>query len=153
MNRTPDLVITIPIELTQSLIIRRSAVVFGEENALGAIEALKLAIELHQVIGEFVKLRLADQRRLTECSGYPDEAPFPLGEMRGPNALEVADFTLTAWLNILGGQVSPRDDEWIADELVGLVPHDLYLRWLEIGDAVTGTNSAASYRAMVETCQ
>jgi hypothetical protein len=152
---TPDITLTIPVELTRSLIIRRSAAVYGEDGAFDDLEAMKLAIRLHNVVAEYAKIRLAEKRQLVEHDeNDPDEPPFPLEEPRGPNALEIADFTMTLYLNTIGGELSPRDGEWISVELVGLGGKDnddLYLEWLRLCDAITGSDCADSYEALMET--
>jgi hypothetical protein len=137
--------VTIPVELTRSMIIR--AGVIGDEA-----RALELAIELHEVVARCVELYRADKTRLVE---FPNEdfnaEPVELEPLREHNALEIADFTLAVWRQALVSPCEENDSPdaheaaWISELLAGLCcdkDDDLYLRWLMIGDAVTGSDVA-----------
>jgi hypothetical protein len=147
--------VTIPVELTAAMIIRGGVVT---DEAL----ALSLAEELHDVVAKYVKLRLADKRRLVEYpkgrdgEDDPEAGPIELEPSRGPNALEIADFTLAAWRQAMTGfqvttgrQVSPDGEEgrWISEELAALSLGDdsLWLRWCSVCDSVTGSELATMY--------
>jgi hypothetical protein len=133
-----NIVVTIPVELTRAMII--SAGVITDEA-----RALELATELHDVVAEVMKLYRARKRRLVEYSDPECEPtePVVLEEARYPNALEIADFTLAVWRQALGrpGQ-DEAEAEWISVELAALVDDDLYLRWLMLGDVITGSDVA-----------
>jgi hypothetical protein len=72
-------------------------------------------------------------------------------ETRKPNALEMADFTLTAWrqaLVVAGPDPDTRDYEegaWISGVLAGPGDDDLFVRWLKICDVATGSEVAADF--------
>jgi hypothetical protein len=137
--------VSIPAELTQSMIIRGCKI--ADETL-----ALELALELHDVIGKVTALRLADRRTLVEHPKGPDgkddpnAEPIVLEPERGPNALEVADFQLAAWLVALGiGR--DGDGAWVSEELAGLTPIDdpdqLFERWMAVADAIEGADDGA----------
>jgi hypothetical protein len=91
-----DITVTIPVELTQSMIIR-AGVITDEARAL------ELAVELHDA--ECVKLFRAEKTRLVEHldDGESGETVV-LEDLREHNALEIADFTLAVWRSALGEQ-------------------------------------------------
>jgi hypothetical protein len=128
-----DIEVKIPVELTQSMIIR-CGLITDETRARA------LAEELHEVVLAFTKLRLADKRRLVELPSDedleqdPDAEPVELESLRGPNALEIADFVLATWRQaMIGGDVNPDGEEgaWISEELAALTLGDdrLWPRW------------------------
>jgi hypothetical protein len=147
-ERMSDISITIPVELTQSMIIRAGRI--ADEK-----RALALAHELHDVVLKCVQLFRARKRRLVEHpkgpdgEDDPDAEPIELEEAREPNPLELADFTLACWRQALvGGEVSSDDGEgrWIAEELASLLPvgdpDQLFVRWEIVCDLVTGSDLA-----------
>jgi hypothetical protein len=137
-----DINICIPVELTAAMILR-AGVVKDEARALA------LANELHDVVNKFTKLRLAEKRSVVE---HPEDAvgdaePVEIEPPRGPNAREIAGFTLAAWRNAMtGGPTEPDEGEaqWISEELAALSIGDdnLYLRWLNVCDNATGSDLA-----------
>jgi hypothetical protein len=136
-----DITVTIPAELTQAMVIRRG--VIKDER-----RALELALELHEVIAACVKLYRADKRRLVKLpdDDDPNEEPTVLEDLREPNALEVADFTLAVWRQALvSGRSDAADGEeaaWISETLATLCDEDLYLRWIKLADVVCGSDVA-----------
>jgi hypothetical protein len=133
-----DITVTIPVELTQAMIMRGGVV---EDEA----RAHELAIELHEVVAELVKLYRAEKTRVVEIpEGEDDPAKFvELEPSRTPNALEIADFTLAVWQQALPSD--DEQDEWISVKLAALCDkdEDLFLRWTTIGDVVTGSDLAS----------
>jgi hypothetical protein len=112
-----DITVTIPVELTQAMIIR-SGVIKDEARAL------ELAIELHDVVAACVKLFLAKSK---------------------PSPLELADFALAVWRQALVSQDGTSDGEegaWTSEILGSICDDDLYLRWIMLGDVVTGSDVA-----------
>jgi hypothetical protein len=74
--KTPEIVLTIPIELVQSLIIRRTAIVYGESGAFSEAKAMECAKELAAIIETYRNLRsVSPQKRLMEP--IPDDAERP----------------------------------------------------------------------------
>jgi hypothetical protein len=153
-----DIEVRIPVELTAAMVIR-AGVITDEARVL------ELAHELHAIIAKFVELRRAEKRRLAEHpkgpdgEDNPDAEPVVPEEARGPDALEIADFTLAAWRQALASTVGLTDDApdcheagWISEELATITPledaDDLFLRWIMIGDAVTGSKCAADIMAI-----
>jgi hypothetical protein len=116
------IVVSIPTELTAAMIIR-AGVIKSEARAEN------LAHELHEIVAGFRELYLAERSELSP--------------------LEIADFTLAVWRQAL---VNSRGDDdtadaheagWISETLAALDDGgDLYLRWLTIGDVVTGGDVA-----------
>jgi hypothetical protein len=107
-------------------------------------KARELAIELHDIVAECVKLYRADKRRLVE---YPDDdperEPIVLEALREPNALELADFRLAVWRQALrdGAGDDPNgldysEGAWISEVLVGLCDEDLFMRRLTVCDFI-----------------
>jgi hypothetical protein len=149
---TDDIKVSIPAELTAAMIIRAGVI---KDEA----RALEIAHELHAVVAQCVKLRLAEKRSLVELPSDeelerdPEAEPVELEPARGPNALEIADFTLACWKQAMvgyqittGRQVTPDGEEgaWISEELAALtLGHDpLYRRWCAVCNAITGSDLA-----------
>jgi hypothetical protein len=76
------IVVAIPVELTQAMIIRRGKV---EDEK----RARELAHELHDVVARVMELFRAQERRLVEHPEDPDGEITVLEEARLPNALVV----------------------------------------------------------------
>jgi hypothetical protein len=119
-EREAPIQVSIPVELTAAMVIRAGVI---KDEA----RARDLAVELHDVVAKCVELYWAQ---------------------RAPNALEIADFTLAVWQWALVSNSSPSDGSqagWISETLAALTLNvdddDLYLRWLMIGDVVTGSDS------------
>jgi hypothetical protein len=136
---TEALRLTIPVELTAAMVMR-AGVITNEKRAR------ELAEELHEIVAACVELFRADKRRFVRLPDDPEQEPTVLEDLRGPNALEIADFTLAAWRQalVLGDGNTPdgAEAEWISVLLAGLCDEDLYLRWLMIGDIVTSRDVA-----------
>jgi hypothetical protein len=147
----PDILVSIPVELTQSMIIRAGVI---DDEA----RALELATELHEVVAEvtklyrvyksrIVKFRDDDELAKLDPSHAPDDELVVLEEARVPNALEVADFVLAVWRQALG-KCSTDDDvdegEWISVLLAALCDEDLYLRWSTLCEVITGSDIGTS---------
>jgi hypothetical protein len=118
-----DIQISIPVELTAAMIIRAGAII-------NETRALELATELHEIVAECVRLFRADKDGHT------------------PDALQIADFTLACWRQALVSNAGQDDTsdcheaEWISVELAEICDDDLFLRWMMIGDIVTGSDVA-----------
>jgi hypothetical protein len=122
---TDPIVVSIPIALIVATILRRGVIT---DDA----RAEELARELHDIVAAFRERFFA--------------------ETYGLSPLSVADLTLAVWRQAL---VSGQDDtpdgdeaEWISENLAGFGDHDLFLRWLMIGDVVTGSGAAATMMMM-----
>jgi hypothetical protein len=152
MADVPDIVVRIPVELTRSMIIR--AGVIADEA-----RALELATEVHEVVAACAALYAASEFRVIEDL---DEVFLPECDKRPkrkPNALETADFTLAVWRQTLVNSSGQNDDtpdaaeaEWISELLAGLCDHDLYLRWIRLGDVITECSAMSSPAAPSRPC-
>jgi hypothetical protein len=136
-----DISVTIPIELTQAMVIR-GGVIRNEARAL------EFANELHEIVAELVKPYRASKTRLVKLDDNdPDAEPTVLEELREPNALELADFTLAVWRQALvdGRSDTPDSEEaaWISVKLTAICDDDLYWRWIRLGDVITGSDVAS----------
>jgi hypothetical protein len=119
--------ISIPVELTAAMVIR-AGIITSEAHAA------ELAAELHDLIPEIVAAWAAHQGRF----GHP------------PTPLEIADFQLACWRQALvnasgldGDSPDSAEAEWISVEIAALTADDggdLFLRWLVLGDIVTGSD-------------
>jgi hypothetical protein len=122
-----DIIISIPVELTCATILRGGVV---EDSS----RALELAEQLHEVVAACAERYIAERK---------------------PDALELADFLLAVWRQSLvwAQQRDTPDGEeamWISELLESLFHDDdaneVYLRWLQVGDLVTGSDVATMLR-------
>jgi hypothetical protein len=133
-----EIVVRIPVELTQAMILRGGVI---KDEA----RALELAVELHETVAEVMNLHRADRPRLVEFpNGDYNAEPVVLEERHEPTALEIAEFTLESWRRALPFNEEEEDGGWISVELAGLCGDDLYRRWLTIGDHAIGSDVAST---------
>jgi hypothetical protein len=121
-----DIVVRIPPELTAAMIIR-AGVITNETRAL------ELATELHEVVSQCVALWISSERK--------------------PGPLEIADFSLAVWRQAIRngrGDAPDGPDQaeaaWISETLAELCDNDSFLRWLMLGDVITGRDAASLLR-------
>jgi hypothetical protein len=150
-RRASDIVVRIPVELTAAMIIR-AGVIKNEARAR------ELAIELHEIVAEAVKLYRAEKIRLVDLPCDPEGEPTVLEERRPHNALEVADFTLACWRQALVSTGAMDEDSpdaaegaWISETLAAITPlrdpaPDRRPRW---GRRLHPTASPDAYRNLV----
>jgi hypothetical protein len=134
-KNTTDLMITIPLALTASQIIR------GSPKAISDPEALELALELHDLIGE-VRARFVYVKLPLVGGGFSDNgADF-----------EVADLIEAVRRTILGfwpHGAEADESVWLMDRLTS-IDDDLYNRYLLLCDKVHMTSFGeplTNYRA------
>jgi hypothetical protein len=152
--------VSIPVELTQSMIVRRGVV---ESEAL----ALELAHELHDVIARATKLFLAETITVVRRPVGPDgkevldDEPVMIDGPRAPTELEVADFVLALWRVAVdnGADGNPSADTcdaaWVSEKLAALSLNDdpdemVFENWYRIGSVVTGESDAGMPKDMPE---
>jgi hypothetical protein len=131
-----DIELKIPLALTESLIIRRMAVVFGE--SVDTTSALELACELHAIIDGYRRLRSVE----------PPYVGSNRYELMDIAAIEEPDMVLTILNTALGWW--PEDEaaaasqsEWIAGQFSQADADDLYERYLRLCDRINGTDLAS----------
>jgi hypothetical protein len=122
-----DIVVKIPIELTQRMITWMGVI---KDEA----RALELAIELREIVHECVERRIAEYKSLS------------------PITHDIAGFTLAVWRQALVSSQATReffldtpdsqDAAWISVEICDY--GDLFDRWVRVGDLVNGGNLAAA---------
>jgi hypothetical protein len=150
--------VSIPVELTQSMIIRRGVV--ADEA-----RALELAVESHDIIAKATEIYRAKIITVVDHPVGPDGKEIPDAEpivVEGPRPMdadEIADFQLAAWRVAVGGgaEGNPEnadgwhdDGRWVSMEFASLAPVDdpeeIMLRWTVITDVITGSNVADMFR-------
>jgi hypothetical protein len=120
-----DLLITIPLTLTASQIIR------GSPKAISDPEALELALELHDLIGE-VRARFVYVKRPQVGGGFFDPGA----------AFELADLVEAVRRTVLGFwpyNAVAEESEWLALRLTS-IDDDLYQRYLRLHDRTQMTS-------------
>jgi hypothetical protein len=120
-----DLVITIPLTLTASQIIR------GCPKAISDPEALELALELHDLIGE-VRARFVYVKLPLVGGGFSDNGA----------AFDLADLVEAVRRTILGfwpENAEAEESIWLAHQLMS-ISDDLYNRYLLLHDKVQMTS-------------
>jgi len=139
MNALDSLIIKIPLALTEALIVRRMASVFGEGQTHG--QAGELAHELHVIIDGYRRLRSVEPP-------YMGSNRYELMDIA---AIEEPD-TVLAILNTALG-LWPQDHDasagqgvWIFHQFDHADADALYERYLRLCDRINGTDEASLFR-------
>jgi hypothetical protein len=131
-----DLELKIPLALTESLIIRRMADVFGE--SVDEAQAGELARELHAIIEGYRLLKSVEPP-------YMGSNRYELMDIA---AIEEPDMVLSILTTALGWW--PKDEGmhgyWIWEKFDNADADDLYARYLRLCDRINGTDNASLLR-------
>jgi hypothetical protein len=142
---TKPILLEIPLALSQSLIIRRSAIVYGEVNAFSESEALELARELHAIVEAYlnfysVRPPIRVVRPGTDEEDRDGEAMIE-AVMPGDMVFAIILTALDYWPQ--DGRVAASDSVWLMAGLTDVDPtEELYHRYLRLSDKINNTDIA-----------
>jgi hypothetical protein len=125
-----DITLKIPLELTKSLIIRRLAIVYGNDVDISC--ARELAEELHAIVGAYLNLH-----SVRPPDGYPEpDEEFTKADM----LFAILRTALDWWPK--EGDATAHESVWIMDQFKRVDGDELYERYLRLSDRINNTDFA-----------
>jgi hypothetical protein len=153
MTKSQFITLTFPIEFVQSLVIRRTTIVYGEGGAFGDAEALECAHELAAILGDYRNLlSVSPPKRLMaplpDDGGLEDWKEAPAAEqavfdkINGPDAL-FAILRTTLGFNSPDAKQAGDEGYWLWEQIDYVDDYGgLWLRYLRLCDRINGTHDA-----------
>jgi hypothetical protein len=126
-----DIELKISVELLESWIIRRLAIVYGEDVDISP--ARGLAEELHAIVAAYLSLYLVRA---------PDRSPEPNEEFTKVDMLFAILRTALGWWPA-DGDVEADESVWIMEQFDRADGDELYQRYVRVSDKINNTDIAS----------
>jgi hypothetical protein len=124
-----DIVLKIPVELTESWIIRRMAIVYGDDVDISP--ARGLAEELHAIAAAYENLHSVRP---------PDDDTLPEDFVKADALFAILRTTFDWWPK--DGDATADESVWIMEQFDRVDGDELYERYLRLSDTINNTDIA-----------